>query len=309
VVFLLLKFAIKEFLDDRDFNNLSKVTINGYSLTLEKFHDFCTKKEVVDVSDITTSLVKEYLLHCKNELKNNPTTINTKLRALRTFFNFLANNEIINLKQIPTTKIPYIKEDIKVEVFSDEHIKQMLNYYKRIKYHDKTFVAFRDHTIIIVLLGTGMRRGELVNLKWSDIDFNNQTLKVFGKKRMDSSIPMTLKLKKEMAEYRVFCEQHFKTVSDYVFTNYNNKPLTENAVQMIFKHLKDVMNFKDVRLSAHTFRHTFAHRCLMSGMDVFTLQKMLRHSKLDVTMRYVALWGTALKEQNDKYNPLNNLDI
>jgi len=306
---LLLKFAIKEFLDDRDFNNLSKATIGGYSLILEKFHDYCIEKETVEVSDITPSLIKQYLLYCKNELKNNPTTINTKLRGLRTFFNFLAENEIINSKRIPTSKIPYVKEEIKIEVFTDEHIKQMLNFYKRIKYRDKTFVAFRDHTIIIVLLGTGMRRGELVNLKWSDIDFNNQILKVFGKKRMDSSIPMTLKLKKELAEYRVFCEQHFQTLSDYVFTTYKNKQLTENAVQMIFKHLKDVMNFKDVRLSAHTFRHTFAHRCLMSGMDVFTLQKMLRHSKLDVTMRYVALWGTALKEQNDKYNPLNNMDI
>lgn len=130
--FLLLKYAIKEFLDDRDFNNLSPRTINAYSMNLEKFHGYCVTKEVVDLSDITSSLFKEYLLYCKNELKNNPTTLNTKLRQLRTFFNYLANNEVINSKSIPTAKIPYVKEEIKIEVFSDDQIRQMLNYYRRV---------------------------------------------------------------------------------------------------------------------------------------------------------------------------------
>ena len=73
--------------------------------------------------------------------------------------------------------------------------------------------------------------------------------------------------------------------------------------------LQEVMNFTDVRLSAHTFRHTFSHRFLMSGGDVFTLQKILRHKNLSMTEKYLALWGTALHEQNEKYNPLNDFDL
>lgn len=69
------------------------------------------------------------------------------------------------------------------------------------------------------------------------------------------------------------------------------------------------MNFKDVRVSAHTFRHTFCHRLAMSGMSAFAIQKLMRHQNITVTMRYVAMWGNELREQNTRFNPLNDLDI
>ncbi|WP_429843929.1 tyrosine-type recombinase/integrase [Brevibacillus sp. FIR094] len=62
-------------------------------------------------------------------------------------------------------------------------------------------------------------------------------------------------------------------------------PLTPNAI----KRLKEIMNFKGVRLSAHIFRHTFAHRMLMNGFDDFILQKMLRHNNIGTTQRYLAM--------------------
>ncbi len=69
------------------------------------------------------------------------------------------------------------------------------------------------------------------------------------------------------------------------------------------------MGFHGVRLSAHTFRHTFAVRMVKAGADAFTVQRMLRHTALSMTMRYVNLFGTALKDQNDKFNPFNSLDL
>ncbi|WP_316245982.1 site-specific integrase [Bacillus sp. E214] len=69
------------------------------------------------------------------------------------------------------------------------------------------------------------------------------------------------------------------------------------------------MNFKDVRLSAHTFRRTFCQRCIHSGMSTFAIQKLMRHSSIAVTEKYAAMWGNDLKEQNDKYNPLNTVEV
>lgn len=306
---MLLKFATKDFLDDRKFKNASIYTLKGYEMSLSEFHDYCVENEIVDVEDITPSTVKGYLLQCQQERGNNPTSINTKLRRLKAFFNYLEEIEVLSQKRNPTKRLSFVKENIQIEVFKDHHISQMLNYYRRLKQREKSFFAYRDHTMIVFLLGTGVRLGELCNLRWNDVDLTNGIITVLGKKRQQSSVPITDKLIRELCEYRLYCEQNFKELSDYVFVNSRNMKLTENAVQMVFKRLKTVMNFKDVRLSPHTFRHYFAHKMITSGCDIFTVQKLLRHSDLSMVNRYLALWGTALKEMNDKHNPLNNIDL
>ncbi|MEK4030772.1 tyrosine-type recombinase/integrase [Pseudobacillus sp. FSL P4-0506] len=305
---MLLKFAIQDFLDDREFKNVSPTTMETYRILLKQFEEFCIENELVNVQDITQNTIKKYILHYQKK-GNNAGTTNTKLQRIKAFFNYMVECEVI--KESPAKKIQRAKEDVRIDVFTDYHIKQMLNYYRRIKQREKSFFAYRDYTIIVTLLSTGLRLSELCNLKWSDIDFQQQTLNVFGKNRRRETIPITERLVKELSAYKVYVEGHFKnrTISEYVFTNSLNKFLTPNAVQNIFKRLAKIMNFREVRLSSHTFRHTFCQRCIQSGMSVFAVQRMMRHSSVAVTERYAAMWGNDLKEQNDKYNPLNNLDI
>ncbi|WP_422778001.1 tyrosine-type recombinase/integrase [Peribacillus butanolivorans] len=85
----------------------------------------------------------------------------------------------------------------------------MLNYYRRIKQREKSYFAYRDYMIIVTILGTGIRRGEIINLQWSDIDFINQSISVFGKNRRKETIPLTDKLSKELSGYQTFCKQHW----------------------------------------------------------------------------------------------------
>ncbi|UVI32061.1 tyrosine-type recombinase/integrase [Paenibacillus spongiae] len=307
---MLLKFAIKDYLAEKEYNNLSDQTIETYATTLNEFQAFCAAQEVVDVDDVSSTLIKSYLLHCQKERGNNATTRNGKFRRIKIFFNYLENEEIIDAKKSPIRKLSYVREDIKIEAFTDYQINQMLNYFRRVRNRGRTFRYYRDYSIVIFLLGTGIRLGELVNLKWNDINFKTQVVTVWGKKREQSSIPITNKLAKELAEYKAFSEQYFGKLSEYVFpSETTNKQMTVEGVKSMFQRLKVAMNFSDVRLSAHTFRHTFAHRCLMAGMDIFSLQKMLRHSNLAMTQKYLSIWGTALKSQNDLYNPLNDIQL
>ncbi|WP_017152741.1 tyrosine-type recombinase/integrase [Bacillus bingmayongensis] len=306
---MLLKFAMKDFKVEKEFANLSPRTIQSYMATLHEFQVFCSERELIDTRDIREVTVKSYLMYCQKTRGNNVVTRNTKLHHLKIFFNYLQHEDVITEKENPIRKMKLAKEEIKIEVFQDEHIKQMLRYYRRLKARNKSFYAYRDHTIIVFLLGTGSRLGELINIRWSELDLVNQTVTLFGKARKQQTVPLTDKLVKEFCEYKMFVERELGKTPEYVFTTREGNQLTPNGIKLVFKRLKQVMNFNDVRLSAHTFRHTFAHRCLMAGMDVFTLQRMLRHSNLRMTERYLALWGTALREQNDKFNPLNSLEI
>lgn len=310
MVFLLLKFAIQDFKDDREYRNLSPKTVEAYLLTLNEFQDFVASQEIINVHDVRQSTIKAYLLHCQKERGNNPTTRNSKLHTLKIFFNYLQEQDVIEPKQNPIKGMYFAKEDIQIQTFNDNHIKQMLNYYRRIKERNRSLQAYRNYCMIVFLLGTGARLGEMINLTWNDVDLVNGAVILYGKKREQSSIPITDKLIKELSEYKVFCQQYFGELGQYVFTSdKKNDKLTPDTVKNIFKRLKSVMQFKDVRLSAHTFRHTFAKRYLLAGGDLFSLQKMLRHSQIAMTQRYVNLFGTELKELNNRHNPLNGLDI
>jgi integrase/recombinase XerD len=303
---VLLKFAFQDFLDDRRFKNTTKVNIRNYQTLLGEFINYCVEHEVVNVEDITQSHVKSYLIQCQ-EKGNKAGTVNTKLMRMRAFFNYMVECEVI--KSSPAKKVRLLKEDVKVEVFSDEQIIQMLNFYRRIKRREKSYCAYRDYMIIVVILGTGIRRGEIINLRWSDIDFENQSISVFGKTRRKETLPMTEKLTKELRAYQTFCKQHWGKTSEYVFTKRDYNQITEFSLMQVFQYLGEKMNFPNIRVSPHTFRHTFCHRLAMSGMSAFAIQKLMRHQNIAVTMRYVAMWGNELREQNDKYNPLNSLNI
>lgn len=308
--FLLLKFAISEFKDEREYRNLSPKTIESYLFTLNEFQTFSAKQAILNVHDVRQATVKSYLLYCQRERGNNPTTRNSKLHTLKIFFNYLQEIEVIEPKQNPTKGLFYVKEDIKIETFNDHHIKQMLNHFRRIKEQKRSYISYRNYTMVIFLLGTGARLGEMINVKWNDTDLINGSIVLYGKKREQSSVPITDKLIKELSEYKIFCQQHYGELSDYVFvSDRKNGKLAVDAVKNIFKRLKTNMDFKDVRLSCHTFRHTFAKRYLMAGGDLFSLQKMLRHAQISMTQRYVNLFGTELRELNNRHNPLNDLDI
>jgi len=304
---MLIKFAIEDFFDDRKFNNVTENTLITYRYYLRDFQEFCQEHEIVNVEDITPNLVKNFLISCQKK-GNNPTSINSKLTRIRAFLNYMVECNVI--KENPAKKVKKAKTDVKIDVFTDQQIKQMLSYYRRIKQREKSLFAYRDYTLIVTLLGTGLRLQEVVNLKWSDLDFENYMLTVFGKNRKREMIPITEKLVKELLAYQVFLKSYFKHKEvEYVFTNIKGEQMTKNAVQSIFKRLSKIMNFKNVRLSCHTFRHTFCQRCIQSGMSTFAVQKLMRHSSIAVTERYAAMWGNELKEQNDKFNPLNKLEI
>ncbi len=187
----------------------------------------------------------------------------------------------------------------------------MVNYYIRRKKKGYDFHNERGYIAIKLLLGTGIRSGEILNLRWKDVDFINDTITVFGKARKQRTIPLHKQLKKDLCEYKIYLEVVFEKVSsdDYIYCTSNNSHASKSAIDNVFKRLRKAVDISDVRCSPHTFRHTFSKHWILGGGDVYSLQRILGHSRLDSTQKYVNLFSTALKTQNNKFNPLNDIDI
>lgn len=303
---MLLKFAYEDFIADRRFKNTTERNIGNYRQLLYPFINYCLEQGILNVEDVKYSHLRDYLMQCQSN-GNKPSTINTKLQRIRAFYNYLIEEKMVT--ENIAYKIKLQKEDVKIDVFTDEQIYQMLAYYRSLKRKEHTYFSYRGYMLIVLLLGTGLRRKEVIQLKWRDVDLIKLTMNVYGKNRQYETVFLTEKIVKELSVYRSFCLQYFGHENEYIFLNRDNAPMTDFSISQLFDNLRQKMNFENVRVSPHTFRHTFCHRLAMSGMPAFAIQKMMRHKNINVTMRYVAMWGNELKEQNNKHNPLNDLEI
>ncbi|MEX0376944.1 tyrosine-type recombinase/integrase [Bacillus sp. S4] len=303
----LLRFMIKDYLEDKELSGLAPRTIQSYGDTLNEFSRWLvTEKEIINIEDITPPVIKSYLLYCSKERGNTVVTRNGKLQHLKTFFRYLEDEDIIEIRSNPTNKIKPAKTDKTIKVYSDEQIKQMLRYYRRMRSRENTLYSYRGHTVIVVLAGTGIRLGELVSMRWDSVDLLNKTITIFGKNRKSLSTPLTDKVARELYEWRLFCEKYYIKLPAHVFNNHRGSPLTVNAVKLMFTRLSVRMGFKT---TAHMFRHTYASNCLRAGMDIYTLSKLMHHSQIRTTEVYLHAFGNSLAESNDKYNPLNRFDF
>lgn len=180
--------------------------------------------------------------------------------------------------------------------------------------------GYRYFNTFSLALETGMRIGELLGLKWSDVDFENRTIYVnrtlvyvtckdeqnpkYGKKinefhepkteKGKRKIPMTLKayqILKRQKLWKAGIEAKGKKASeefkDLVFVTTRNAPVSQNDTDLVMKIISDRIaeeheNFKPLTL--HTLRHTFATRCIERGMNPKTVQVILGHSSVNITM-------------------------
>lgn len=303
---MLLKFGFEDFIADRRFNNTTESTINTYKYMIKPFINYCIDNGAINVEDVTRNHLKNYLVECQQQNKK-PHTINTIILRAKAFFNYLVEEGV--LKENIAKKIKTQKVDTKIDTFNDSQINQMLAFYRMQKKKHQSYSSYRNYLTILILLGTGIRRKEMILLKWSDVDFSNQTISVYGKNRKYETVFLTDKLMKEILAFKAFSNNVFKNENEFVFVTNKNLPFTINTIEYVFRELKQKMNFKNVRLSPHTFRHTFCHRLVMSGMSAFGIMRLMRHEHIQTTMRYVNLWGSELKQENDKHNPLNNFDF
>ena len=307
--------------------NLRPKTMNSYEQTLHLFRRWLDEAEkITDIHKITEAILRRYIVDmqqrgkytvcvCDRSKEHNcperrrdyraqisDITINNYIRNLRAFFNWLELEGA--LSKNPMKKIRQLKVERKARDFlTDEE------FIKLCKGLDLSYFAeHRDHTIINLLLDTGMRLGECLSLKVDDLDTTcrairlkeentkgRRTRNVFFSKKVDVLLRKWLKFKDR------YCE------SDYLFPKHNGTQINISSFEANFRKYLQRSGIDKV-ISPHALRNNFAKRCLMAGMDIYTLSRILGHSSVTVTEKaYLDLTDDDIRMRYQHFSPIEHL--
>jgi len=293
----------------------SPKTISWYSANLKSFRNYVKSRHLPDSLDtIDTKLLREYVLYlmkrtrydghpytpAKTELLSSA-TIHGHVRTLRAFFNWLVVEGLAQNNPAKDLKPPKVSRKV-VSTLSDEEIGAILNTFS-ISPSDA-----RNQTLFMLLIDTGLRISELVNLKMDDVHMDEGYLKVMGKGKKERIVPIGNNAQRALQRYLFrFRPKPNNPVTNNVFLSTSSQPLTENSMKLMFTRLAKRSGV--CRLHAHLCRHTFATRFLINGGDVFSLQQILGHSTLEMVRHYVNLASSHIAIQHQKFSPLDRLNL
>jgi len=205
-------------------------------------------------------------------------TVSRKISAIRGFFAFLAANGKIRRDPAAALVAPKIEKRLPVFLPIDD-TERLLNGVSR-----GDAWAERDRAILETLYSSGLRVSELVGLDWTDVDFENECVRVFGKGRKERIVPIGEIALDALRAYRSqLVDEGIETAA--VFVNRRGGRLTTRSVARFVKYYV-LRSGTPIAASPHALRHTFATHLLNQGADLRAIQELLGHSSLSTTQRY-----------------------
>ncbi|WP_230199336.1 tyrosine-type recombinase/integrase [Oceanobacillus kimchii] len=245
--------------------------------------------------EITNEIIKRHVVMYMKEKGIKAVSINSRLRALRSFFNLLESQNYIKVNPMKDIKLLKDRKRI-VETFDKKQIKALFNACDL-----RTFVGYRDKTIMLLLLETGVRANELIGIKVIDIIWSQKVVRITKTKGgYERFVPIQNKMIDQLKKYVSIRGQ---IENDYLFITQDDAPMSKRQIQNRIKYYGEVAKIKNVRCSPHTFRHTFAKLSVMNGANAFQLQAILGHSTLEVIKVYVNLFSSEVQEGHSKFSP------
>jgi len=298
--------SLEQFLQHLKYErNMSVHTLRNYASDLEQFRDYLLKIEKrgdVPVGEIDRLTIREWMatLHAAEKKK---TSIARKLASLRTFFQFLIREGLVETNPAKMVATPRIERKLPNHLSMEDAV-------RFIETPDAaTDLGRRDRAIIEFLYATGIRVGELTNIDLKDIDFREKLVRVTGKRKKQRIVPFHDHALHALAVYLdqtrpVFLNSCPPAERDpqACFLNYQGTRITTRSVgRMIDKYIKQCADIHAI--SPHSLRHTFATHLLDSGADLRDIQELLGHARLSTTQIYTQVSMEKMIEVYDRSHP------
>jgi len=321
--------AVEGFLLDARAQRLSPDTIRNYTLTLRRFGEWLSGPErsaaeskdpplvAIDAEQIAQFMASLSTPRERPGIAPQPAAPLSKKTALNyhgalgALWTWAVHEGIAAVHVVRAVPRPR-PEKRAIQPFTEADCKALLVACERSRSYRRTGKAIcdntrptarRDQALILLLLDTGMRAGELAGLKVRDVDLKNRRLIVFGKGAKERNIPFSAATGKAIWRY-LQSERGEYTPKDALFITVDGAPLSREALLQLMNSLGEKAGVPDCH--PHRFRHTFAITFLRNGGNIYELQALLGHTTLEMVKHYLALAQTDVEAAHRRASPVEN---
>lgn len=277
---------------------LSQNSISNYTMDLQKLVGYLEEQDI-DYKPITINkdTVQQFIYEIAKTV--NPRTQARIISGLKGFFNYLVFEDYRDDNPMDLIETPKIGRKLP-DTLSEDEINQLITAIDLSKPEGE-----RNRAILETLYGCGLRVSELINLKLSDLYFDEDFIMVTGKGNKQRFVPISEINQKYINIYRKEIRVHLhiqKEHEDFVFLNRRGKQLTRAMIFTIVKRLAEAIGLKK-SISPHTFRHSFATHLLENGADLRAIQQMLGHESITTTEVYMHVNRSHLANILKEFHP------
>ena len=275
----------------------SKQTIRRYRHTINYF---CRFSGVTKIEQVTENNVKALFLHGRAHRNWKPNTFICYHKSLLVFFRWCVEGGHMEINPVEDIEMPKLEKRLPPKLTKQEALR-LLEIVYNYPYTYK-FLKYRNHAIFSTFVFAGLRKGELLNLKFTDVDTENLTIFINqGKGSKDRIVPMSYTLAQGLKRYVEERKRLNKTCPEFFVSLNRNLGFTESGLKRLTEKMKDTSKIK---FTVHKLRHTFATHLLHEGADLRSIQELLGHSSLSTTQKYTHVDIAYLTEVYDKAHPL-----
>ncbi|WP_212938539.1 tyrosine-type recombinase/integrase [Paenibacillus antibioticophila] len=276
-----------------------------------EFAAFCAANGIHQLDRLDTPITREYLVWLTdrpNYHTGKPLSSATRAKhydAIRRLDQFLQERQLISSPLTEGVHRPAPRRTV-IQSFTPDQLQAIIDAVRETRAEE----VYKDRMSLLVymLSSSGLRINEALHLRVSDIDHNKRIMVVLGKGDKEREVPLSNELSRVVQEY---VQKYKIDRENFLFSSRYGKPLQSSSIRDALrkakKSLGSYLRIDQLRVSPHTFRHTFARLWVINGGNTIALSRIMGHTSTQMTDKYVRLWGVDLNVAYDSANPCRDI--
>ena len=295
-----IKLLVNKFCDySKYIKGFSASTLRRYRFVSNYYVKY---SGVSEIEGITADNVRNFFYYGRSARLWKAQTFITFHKSLVVFFRWCIKEGYMQTNFAEDVEVPKLEKHLPRSLKKDDAMRILETAYN---YQYKTKLqCYGTNAIFATFIYTGLRKQEVLKLRYTDVDLDNMTMFVYqGKGSKDRIVPICYTLAESLKRYLTERNRLKKTCPEFFVSSNRNMGYSKSGL----KRLVDAVQVASrIKFHVHMLRHTFATLMLEGGCDIYSLSKMMGHAAITTTTIYLAASAEHLRSQMTKH-PLNNL--